>query len=44
LGSSTMGKTGSFDEVFYQVIMGIGATLSTFGLKSLQKGKKVSTK
>jgi len=44
LGASTMGKTGSFDEIFYQVIMGIGATLSTLGLKGLKKGKKVFAK
>jgi len=44
LGASTMAKTGSFEEVFYQAIMGIGATLSTFGLKGLKKVKKTSKK
>ncbi len=40
LGASTMAGTGSFAEVFYQAIMGIGATLSAFGLKGLKKASK----
>ncbi len=33
LGASTMAGTGSFDSVLYQVIMGIGATITSFGFK-----------
>jgi hypothetical protein len=40
LGTSTMAKTGSFEEIAYQAIMVIGATLSAFGIKGLKKGKK----
>lgn len=42
LGATTMAGTGSFAEVFYQAIMGIGATLSAFGIKGLKKGKKAN--
>ena len=42
--TSTMGKTGSFDEMFYQAIMTVGATLSAFGVKGLKKARKVSKK
>jgi len=44
LGASTMATTGSFEEVFYQAIMGIGATISAFGLKGLKKVRKVIKK
>jgi hypothetical protein len=44
LGASTMAGTGSFEEVFYQAIMGIGATLSAIGVKGLKKVKKTSKK
>jgi len=44
LGASTMGKTGSFDEMVYQAIMTVGATLTSFGVKGLKKAKKVSKK
>lgn len=40
LGASTMAGTGTFSEIFYQAIMGIGATLSAFGIKGLKKSKK----
>jgi hypothetical protein len=40
LGANTMAGTGSFAEIFYQAIMGIGATISAFGIKGLKKGKK----
>lgn len=44
LGASTMAGTGSFDEMVYQAIMTVGATLSAFGIKGLKKSKKVSKK
>lgn len=40
LGASTMAGTGSFEEMTYQAIMVIGATLSAFGIKGLKKSKK----
>lgn len=42
LGASTLAATGTFTETFYQVIMGIGGTLTTFGIKGLKKAKKTS--
>jgi hypothetical protein len=37
LGASTMAGAGSFAENAYLAIMGVGATLSAFGLKNLKK-------
>lgn len=42
LGATTMAGTGSFAEVFYQAIMGVGATISAFGIKGLKKSKKAN--
>lgn len=44
LGSTTMAKTGGFEEGVSQAIITLGATLSAFGIKGLKKGKKVSKK
>ena len=35
LGTSIMAGTGSFDGVLYQAIMGLGAVLTSFGLKKI---------
>ncbi len=40
LGASTMAATGSYAETFYEAIMGVGGTLSAFGLKGLKNKKK----
>jgi hypothetical protein len=41
LGASTMAGTGSFEENLYLAIMGIGGTITAFGLKNIKKAFKV---
>lgn len=40
LGASTMAKTGGFEEILYQAIIGFGGTLTAFGLKNFKKASK----
>lgn len=44
LGASTMAKTGGFEEMVYEAIMGLGAFLTLKGTKGLKKAKKVHSK